>query len=234
MSKAKLAFFFLGVLTLAFAIIVESVTGASLPQYRATAAVPNVPPPGIGIRSLIFFDAVLAYTLWLLAIDFFPGLRAIFARLQGALTLVLSIVGILLALAFVIAAINLITTMLTLLVSPPFGTIAYFAAWGNFDKTPARMVIDLSMFLKILGLCFIAASNPLFLRNKGFVLLFGFSLGLTFVLGLLHALPPSFLVAITDALGAIITGIAALIWMIVLLIGAVFAIIRAIRSVAMV
>jgi hypothetical protein len=53
---------------------------------------------------------------------------------------------------------------------------------------------------------------------------------MTFLLGFLHALPPSFLVSITDAVGGIVAGILAALWMIVFIFGALGAIIRAIRS----
>jgi hypothetical protein len=229
----KLALFFLGTFALGLAITVEAASGILMRYEVASgplATVGDVPAPGIGIRSLLFLDAVLAYSLALIAVDFSAPIRAPFSRVQGVLTFVLGIFGALVAILFVTASINLVTIMLALLMSPPFGTLAYFAIWGHFDKTHARVILDLCIFLKIVGLALLVISSPSIVKNRNLMLLLGLSLGLTFVLGLLHAFPPSFLVAIADGLGAIITVIVALVWMILLLIGAISSIIRALRS----
>lgn len=230
---AKLALFVVGLFILALAIAFEGASGF-LMRYEvasaAASAVGDTPPPGVGIRALLFLDAALAYSLVLILIDFFAPVRAAAARVQGIVTLVLGIVGILLAVVFANAAINLVTIMLALLMSPPFGTLAYFAAWGHFDKTHARIIIDLCLFLKMVGVAFLVVSSPTIIKNRTLMLLLGLSLGLTFMLGLLHAFPPSFLVAITDGVGAIITLIVALIWMVLLLIGAIPSIVRTLRS----
>jgi hypothetical protein len=224
--------FFLGALALLLAVALEAGSALLLGTFQPTAEVANVSPPGVGIRSLVFIDVVLGYALLLIAIDSAGGIRAVFSRIQGVLTLILSVLGILGSIIFIYLMIALVVLMLTLLVSPPFGTIAYFAIWGHFDKTPARIILGLDMTLKLFGIGVIAVSNPAFLKNKGFLFLMVCSLGMTFILGLLHAFPPFFLVSITDGIGAIVSAVIALIWMIILLVGALLAIIRAIRSVA--
>ena len=228
----RIPLFLLGILALLLAIAIEGMSATLLPEYKASSAVAAPAAAGLGIRSLIFLDVIIAYVVGLILLEFFPPVAAMFSRVQGPVTLVLSAIGALASLVFVIAAINLITLMLALLLSPPFGTVAYFAVWGTFNKTPSRIVVDLALFLKIVGVAFVLVSYPSFLKNRKLMLLLLCSVGLTFVLGLLHALPPSFLVAITDALGAIITGIVALVWMIAFLIGAIFAIIRLVRNAA--
>src|SRR5262249_6033416 len=147
-------------------------------------------PPGVGVRSLAFIDIVLAYALLLITLDSIGGLRPVFSRIQGVVTLILSILGILAAIAFIYLTIALVVLMLSLLVSPPFGTFASFPIWGRFDKAPARLLLGLDMTLKLFGIAAIALSNPAFLKNKGFLFLMLCSLGMTFVLGLLHAFPP--------------------------------------------
>jgi hypothetical protein len=232
LSKAKLAFFFLGAFALALSVVVELGSLALLGNFNTNQAIQDSPAPGIGIRALILIDFILAYAILLIAVDMAPGFRVVLGRIQGVVTLVLSILSIIIAIAAIYVAIALVVLMLSLLLSPPFGTIAYFAVWGSFDKSTARVILSASMFLKLIGVGMIVVSNPSFLKNIGFMLLMICSLAATFILGLLHAFPPSFLVSITDAIGAIIAGIIALIWSVVLLIGAIFAIIRAIRSVA--
>jgi hypothetical protein len=229
--KVKTAFFFLGALALLLALALEAGSALLLGAFKPTAGVANIAAPGVGIRALTFIDVVLAYTLLLIGIDAIGGIRAIVSRVQGVVTLVLSIIGIIVAIVFIFASIGLVVLMLALLMSPPFGTIAYFVVWGTFDTASARLILGLDMTLKLVGVGMIAVSNPAFLKNKGFLLLMACSLGATFVLGLLQTIPPTFLVSITDAVGAIISGVIALVWMIILLVGAVLAIIRAVRSV---
>jgi hypothetical protein len=124
----------------------------------------------------------------------------------------------------------LIMLMITLLLATPFGTLAYFAAWGNFPTPSARTALALVMSLKLIGLGLIVVSNLTLLKNKFFVLVCACSIGLTFLLGLLYAFPPRFLVSITDAVGALVAAIVAIVLMVVVLIVAVFAVVRALRS----
>jgi hypothetical protein len=145
--------------------------------------------------------------------------------------LVLSLLGLLGTLVFAFCTFTLIMLMVTLLLAAPFGTLAYFAVWGHFPTGPARISVALVMSLKLIGIGLIAASHLTLLKNKFFLVLAGCSIGLTFVLGLLYAFPPRFLVSITDAIGALIAAIVAFVWMVIVLIGAIFAVIRAARSV---
>jgi len=232
LSKLKLVCFFVSLVVIGASLFVELATLGMLGEFKPTAAVADDSAPGVGIRALILVDVILVYSIAIIAIDMAPSFRALSGRIQGIVTLILSIVIIIITIASIFAAISLLMLMLSLLMSPPFGTIAYFAIWGDFDKATARAILSLSMFLKIVGAGAMVFSNPSFLKNTGFMLLMISSLAATFVLGLLHAFPPSFLVSITDTIGAIVAGIIALIWGVRFLIGAIFAIIRAIRSVA--
>jgi hypothetical protein len=68
-----------------------------------------------------------------------------------------------------------------------------------------------------------------FLQNRGLVLLILSSLVCNIVLSFLHGLVPGFLVSITDALGGIIVAVCGLIWWVMALIGAIPAVLRALR-----
>ncbi len=68
-----------------------------------------------------------------------------------------------------------------------------------------------------------------FLENKGLVILVILSLVLNVVIAFLHDLLPGFLTSITDAVAAIIVAIVGIIWSVLLLIGAVIAVLRVIR-----
>jgi hypothetical protein len=77
------------------------------------------------------------------------------------------------------------------------------------------------MLLKLVSAALAFLGNPHILKSKSLILLFLTSLLLTFVLAYLHGLPPGFLVSITDAIGAIVAYILALIWAIAYLVGGV-------------
>jgi hypothetical protein len=228
MSQAKLALFLLGCLTLLLALVVEVGLGSSLPS--ASGGLADAATPGIGIRYLATIDIALFYTLTLMALEFIAP-RAILGRVQGVVTLILSIIGILAVIVLVILAITALMLMVSLLLAPPFGTLAYFAAWGTFPSGTARGTLALIMFLKIASVLLLIFASPAFLKNKGLVVLIAFSLLATFLNGFLIAFVPSFLASITDALSAIISGVLGAIWMLVMLIGAIFAVIRMLRSV---
>jgi hypothetical protein len=69
-----------------------------------------------------------------------------------------------------------------------------------------------------------------FLQNKGLLVLIGVSLGLTWLIGFVHAFLPIILVSIGDQLMALVVCIVAAIWLALLLIGALIATIKAILS----
>lgn len=230
MTQAKLAMFLLGCLSLCLALVIEVGLGSSLPSEGAARSISSAATPGIGIRYLAAIDVALFYTLLLMALEFIAP-RAILGRVQGIITLILSFFGIIAVIVLIVIAIAALMLMVSLLLAPPFGTLAYFAAWGDFPSGAARATLALVMMLKIGSALFLIAASPAFLKNKGLVILMGLSLLATFVTGFLIAFVPSFLAAITDALSAIISGVIGAVWMLLMLIGAIFAVIRSIRSV---
>lgn len=186
--------------------------------------------PGIGIKGLGLLNLLLAYVLVLMLLDQLPVWQKLAPKVQGIVTFILTLLGLVASIIAIFAALQLLLLMVALLFAPPFGTIAYFALWGSFDTDASRTLLAFVMGLQIAGTIAIVAVNPTLLKNIWLMLLIGTALLMTFVLGLLHAFPPSFLVSITDAIGAIIAGILSAIWMIIFLIGAIIAVVRAIRS----
>jgi hypothetical protein len=120
--------------------------------------------------------------------------------------------------------------MLSLLVAVPFGTIIYLAAWGHFARGAAASTLALVMILKIAFLILLVVAHQRFLQNKGLLVLVGVSLGLTWLIGFVHAFLPIILVSIGDQLMALVICIVAAIWLLLLLIGALIATIKAIIS----
>lgn len=183
-------------------------------------------PPGLGIPYLALVDGILAYSLGLmvLALVLNPNVQA---KLQGIVTLVLSFLLALGSLALVLIAFVKLLIMVALFFAPPFGTLAYLAVWGHFPKAAAAVVLSLILLLKIGATICLPLAQQRFLKLKSLILLVATSFLATIIVSFLHGFVPGPLVSITDALAAIVVGILALIWAIVILIGSINAVIQA-------
>lgn len=186
-------------------------------------------PPGRGISYMALVDGILLYTIGLMGISLIVPER-IHGRLQGIVTIIGSIVLIIVAIMMAIVAFIELLVMISLFMSPPFGTIAYLALWGFFPTGDAAILNSLLMVLKILVCVFLVLAHQRFLENKGLVLSLLTSLVCGVILSFLHGLVPTILVSITDDIAAIVFAIIAIIWAIVLLIGSIPSVIKAIRS----
>ena len=88
------------------------------------------------------------------------------------------------------------------------------------------------MLLKIgFAVCLVIAHQR-FLQNRGLVLIVLTSLVAGIVVSFLHGFVPLILVSITDAVAAIIIGIIAVIWAIVLLVGSLVSVFKTARPAA--
>ena len=188
-------------------------------------------PSGRGTGYLALIDAVALWTTGLFCLGLVLPER-IHGRVQGVATLIFSIILIIVAfLALIIAFIELMI-MVSLFLAPPFGTLAYLALWGFFPVGEAAVVLGLVLLLKLAWAGLLILAQPKFLQNKGLVLLILTSLLCTVVLEFLHHLVPVILVSILDDLGALVFAVVAIIWALVLLIGSIPAIVKAIRATA--
>jgi hypothetical protein len=185
--------------------------------------------PGLGIPYMAVLDSIVLFTIGLVASSLVIGDR-VQGRVQGCATLILSIIVILATIALIIAAIVLLLLMIALLLATPFGTIAYLAIYGFFNRGGASAVLAVLMLLKLgFAVCLVVAQQR-FLQNRGLVLLVLSSLVANIVLSFLHGLVPQFLVSITDAIGAIIVAACGCVWWILALIFALPAILKTIRA----
>lgn len=227
MQPTKLILFCLG----AFAILLSFGVEFGSAYLLKSPSLANLKRPGIGITAIAYVDLIFLYTLALISVDFFPALRAVVARVQGLFTLIASLLGFIGSLVLAFLTLTFLMMMVSLLLTVPFGTIAYLAVWGDFDVAGAKVVLALTMTLKLVGVGLILFASPSFLRNKGFMALTFCSLGLSFILGFLHTWPPGILVSIADAVGALLAAIVLIVWTLLLLIGSIPAILRAVRSI---
>ncbi len=188
----------------------------------------NPPTPGMGIPYLALVDGLLLLTLGLMGASLLIPER-VHGQVQGVISLVGAVVALLAGIAMLMAAIGLLLLMVSLFTAVPFGTIAYLAIWGFFNRGGASATLGLLMTLKVAaGICLVLA-QPRFLQNKGLVLLFLTSLLAGALVSILHGWVPIILVSITDAIGAIIVAILGLIWAVVLLVGALVSIFRVLK-----
>jgi hypothetical protein len=181
----------------------------------------DTPRPGLGIPSLAAVDVLLAMSLVIIATSAAGLSPHVLARASGCVTTIISFLSLLASLAMLFVTIALLLLMVGLLVATPFGTIAYLAIWGHFPRGGAAITLGLLMLLKLVGAALAFLGNANILKSKSLILLFATSIGLTFLLTFLHGLPPGVLVSITDAIGAIIAFICAIIWGILYLVGGV-------------
>ncbi|MDG4752044.1 hypothetical protein O7630_13905 [Micromonospora sp. WMMD718] len=188
-------------------------------------------PSGRGIGYLALIDVVALWTTGLFCLSLVLPDR-MQGRVQGVATLVFSIVLLLVSLVLLIVAFIELTVMVSLFLAPPFGTLAYLAVWGFFPVDDAAVLLGLALLLKLVWVALLLAAQPRFLRNKGLVALALTTLLCTVVLQFLHGLVPVILVSILDDLGAVVFAVVALIWALVLLIGSIPAIVKAIRTTA--
>lgn len=186
-------------------------------------------PPGLAISYLALIDGLLLLTVGLLGASLVIPPNAV-GRVQGLTTLVVSIIVILVGIILALAAIIQLVLMVSLLLAVPFGTLAYLAKFGFFDRGGAALAISLVMLLKIGLLIGLFVAQQRFLQNKGLMLLVGTSLVATLIVSFLHGFVPLFLVSIADAIGAIVIAIIAIIWAIVLLVGSLNSLLRVARA----
>ncbi|WP_027345352.1 membrane protein [Hamadaea tsunoensis] len=185
-------------------------------------------PPGRGIAYLALIDVIALYTTGLFTLSLIVPDR-VQGRVQGVATLIGSIILIIVSFVLAIIAFVELMIMVSLFLAPPFGTIVYLAIWGFFPVGKASVIIGLLFFLKLCWAVLLLVAQPRFLQNKGLVALVVTTLVCNIVLEFLHDLLPVILVSILDDIGAIVFAVVAIVWGIVLLVGSIPSIVKAVR-----
>ena len=222
--------------------VLGSISGALPPQVQEVLGDVEMDPgemeelasasedvPGMAIPYMALLDGMLLFTIGLVASSLLITDR-VQGRVQGCVTGLLSFVLVFASIVLIFVALFLLLLMIALLLAVPFGTIAYLAIYGFFNRGGAATVLGVTMVMKIgFVVCLILAQQR-FLQNRGLVLLIICSLVANIVVSFLHGFVPLPLVSITDAIGAIIMGICGCVWWLLALIGAIPAILKAIRA----
>lgn len=250
--------FFLAIILIALAILIELGTGIALgsgtPQSNDLASLiprddPELiatfndleeegqlsnlasqdTPPGIAIPYLALVDGIVLFTVVLMAATLLIP-HSIHGRVQGLATLIFSILLLFLALSLALAALSAVLLMVGLFLAAPFGTLAYLATFGFFNRGGASVALSLLMALKLGFAISLVVAQQRFLENRGLVFLLLTSLITNVIVSLLHGFVPGFLVSITDAIAALVVAILAILWSLFLLLGSLGSLPRAVRS----
>lgn len=200
--------------------------GVDLDQARdQLAASTGDQPPGMAIPALALISGLLLLVLILTALPMLVGDRTT-GNLQGVVSIVGGLIGLIIGIVVAILAFTALMLMVSMFLAVPFGTLAYLAVFGSFDTATAAAMTTVIMALLVIGLICLILAQERFLKSVGLMLLFATALALTFVTALLHGIVPGILVSITDALAALIIGIVAAVWALVILIGGIVAAVR--------
>ena len=212
--------FFIAVILTFLIVAVEA--GSGLAQSLLNADV-----KGLGIPYLALLDGILLFFMAFMTLALIVP-ESITGRIQGIATLIFALLLLLAAISMIFAALAKLTLMLGLLLSPPFGTIAYFAIFASFPKTAMLALLSTIMLLKIGMAVGLVLAQQRFLQNKMLVFLMLTSFVANVIVSFLLGFVPGFLTSITDAVAAIIVGIIAVIWLLILIILAIPAILKAV------
>jgi hypothetical protein len=185
-------------------------------------------PPGLAIRYMALLDGLVLFTVGLMGLGLLIPER-VQGRLQGLATLIVSFLVLLGGIVLLIAAFVQLIVMVTLFLAAPFGTLAYLAIYGFFDRAGASVTLSLLMLLKLGFAVCLALAHQRFLEIKRIMALVLTTLVANVVVSFLHGLVPGFLVSITDAIAALIVGILALVWALVMLIFSLVSIVKVLR-----
>jgi hypothetical protein len=218
MENLRTPFLIAALVLIAVAVLVEA----------GSLVLPDTVTPGLGIPSLALLHSLVLFAALLLGAGLLIPER-IHGRAQGISTLIVAVLVLLAALGGLFESLGKLILMVTLLMSPPFGTLAYFAKFEDFSRGAASVTLSFLMTLELaFAVCLVLAQQR-FLQNKSLVLLVVTALLGTVIISLLHGLVPGFLVSITDAIGAIVVAILAAVWAIILIVLSIPGIVRAAR-----
>lgn len=188
----------------------------------------NREPPGFGIQALARIDVILLLMIGLMALSLVIG-DALQGRTQGVISLIVGVLVLISAFKAIFATLIELMIRVTLVLATPFGTIAYLAAYSFFDRSGAATILGLSWILKIAAMICLFLAHQRFLKQYGLMLIAATSFLGSFLVTFLHALPPRFLINITDPIAAIINDVLALIWAVVTIVFALMAVIKALK-----
>lgn len=231
LEELRKPLFFLAVILMGIIVVFEAGSAAILGLQSSglanEIAKTGASAPGMGIPYLAVFDTLVMFTVLLICMSLIVPER-LQAKLQGIITLIVSLIILMASIGLIFVAIGKIFLMLGLLLAPIFGTIAYFAVYGQFDTTAARVILGFIMSLKFTFAILLLFSHQKFIENKGLVLIVLSSIVAGVIVGICHNIVPGFLASISDGIAAVVVLMIALIWALFFLVGSIRSIVKAV------
>jgi hypothetical protein len=219
--------FVVSLIAILLAVLVESASIGFLSQNVGAANALNISLAGKAIPAMAFLDGLVLFATVIIGVALLVPER-VQSKVQGIVTLVFAILLVLSTILILLKDLALLILMVSLLMAPPFGTIAYFALWSHFDTGTAYAALSLIMLLKIVFAVCLVLAQQRFLQNKGLVLIICTSFLANLLVVFLYGFVPGFLVSIADVIAALVICILAIIWGIVYLIGGVVSVVKVI------
>jgi hypothetical protein len=219
--------FVVSLIAILLAVLVESASIGFWSQNVGAANALNISLTGKAIPAMAFLDGLVLFATVIIGVALLVPER-VQSKVQGIVTLVFAILLVLGTTLILLKDLVLLILMVSLLMAPPFGTIAYFALWSHFDTDTAYAALSLIMLLKIVFAVCLVLAQQRFLQNKGLVLIICTSFLANLLVVFLYGFVPGFLVSIADVIAALVICILAIIWGIVYLIGGVVSVVKVI------
>jgi hypothetical protein len=226
-DQLRKPFFIVALVCMALAVLVDLGAISIVVQHVPTTAAIDAPRPGRGIPTMALLDLLVLFAATLMGVALIVPER-IQGRVQGLISLIFSALLLIACVVTLWSEFLLLSLMLGLLLSVPFGSIVYFASYAFFAIAPARAALSIILLLKLGFAISLVLAQQRFLQNKGLVLVIVTSLAANLLLAFLHSFVPGFLVSITDDVGGILICILAIVWSVVYLIGGIFSVVKAI------
>ena len=183
---------------------------------------------GFAIPSMQYVDGCLLFTILLMGLALLIP-KDIHAKIQGVITLVFGILLIIAAIVWIFIVLARLLVMVALLLSFPFGTIAYMFIYGSFPRASMNVILGLLFLLKISFGVLLLLAHQGFLKNIGLVVFLAASFVAGLVVSFLYGLVPGILVSITDAIAAIVVTIIGVILGLILAIGSIPSVVKVVK-----
>lgn len=225
LDSMRKSIFIVALVVIFLIVLVELGSMAVLGVSTSASSALAVSPTGKAIPALALLDGLVFYATLIIGIALLVPER-VQSKVQGIVTLVFSFLLLLAIIKVFFVDLALLFVMVSLVLSAPFGTIAYLAIWGSFDTSGAQVALSLLMTLKLIFAVCLVLAQQRFLQNKGLVLIIVTSLVSNLIIAFLHGFVPGPLVSITDDVGALVVCVLAGLWSIVYLIGGIISVIK--------
>jgi hypothetical protein len=219
--------FVVSLIAIFLAVLVELGSISLVGQSVQPANTLNVSLTGKAIPALAFLDGLVLFAATIIGVALLVPER-VQSKVQGVVTLIFSILLLLGTIIVLFKDLVLLVLMVSLLMAAPFGTIAYFALWSQFDTGTAYAALSLIMLLKIVFAVCLVLAQQRFLQNKGLMLIIATSFLANLLIVFLYGFVPGFLVSIVDVIAALVICVLAIIWGIVYLIGGIVSVVKVI------